>query len=62
MEVLFMVDLKDDFYEKNMVKTITQGTIEECRKFIAAQQEYIRSLIKENERLREYVLDQLINR
>lgn len=62
MEVLFMVDLKDDYYEKNMVKTITQGTIEECREFIAAQQEYIRSLIKENERLREYVLDQLINR
>ena len=62
MEVLFMVDLKDDFYEKNMVKTITQGAIEECREFIAAQQEYIRSLIKENERLREYVLDQLINR
>ena len=30
-----MVDLKDDFYEKNMVKTITQGTIEECREFIA---------------------------
>ncbi len=57
-----MVDLKDDFYEKNMVKTITQGTIEECREFIAVQQEYIRSLIKENERLREYVLDQLINR
>ena len=62
MEVLFMVDLKDDFYEKNMVKTITQGTIEECREFIVVQQEYIRSLIKENERLREYVLDQLINR
>ena len=57
-----MIDLKDDFYEKNMVKTITQGTIEECREFIAVQQEYIRSLIKENERLREYVLDQLINR
>ena len=57
-----MIDLKDDFYEKNMVKTITQGTIEECREFIASQQEYIRSLIKENERLREYVLDQLINR
>ena len=57
-----MVELKDDFYEKNMVKTITQGTIEECREFIAAQQEYICSLIKENERLREYVLDQLINR
>lgn len=57
-----MVDLKDDFLQKNMVKTITQGTIEECREFIAAQQEYIRSLIKENERLREYVLDQLINR
>jgi len=57
-----MVDLKDDFYEKNMVKTITQGTIEECREFIVVQQEYIRSLIKENERLREYVLDQLINR
>lgn len=57
-----MVDLKDDFYEKNMVKTITKGTIEECREFIAVQQEYIRSLIKENERLREYVLDQLINR
>ena len=36
MEVLFMVDLKDDFYEKNMVKTITQGTIEECREFIVA--------------------------
>ena len=29
-----MVDLKDDFYEKNMVKTITQGTIEECREFM----------------------------
>lgn len=57
-----MVDLKDDFYEKNMVKIITQGTTEECREFIAAQQEYIRSLIKENEKLREYVLDRLINR
>ena len=50
------------FMKKNMVKTITKGTIEECREFIAVQQEYIRSLIKENERLREYVLDQLINR
>lgn len=57
-----MVNLKDDFYEKEMLKTITQGTIEELRDFIAAQQEYIRSLIKENEKLREYVLDQLINR
>lgn len=57
-----MVDLKNDFYEKNMVKTITQGIIEECREFIAAQQEYIRLLIKENEKLREYVLDNLINR
>lgn len=57
-----MVNLKDDFYEKEMLKTITQGTIVELRDFIAAQQEYIRSLIKENEKLREYVLDQLINR
>lgn len=29
--------------------------------FLAAQQEYIRSLIIENEKLREHVLDQLIN-
>lgn len=56
-----MVNLKDDFYEKTMLKTITQGTIEDCRDFIAAQQEYIRSLIKENEKLREYVLNQIIN-
>lgn len=57
-----MVNLKDDFYEKEMLKTITQGNIEDCREFIVAQQEYIRSLVKENERLREYTLDQLINR
>ncbi len=44
-----------------MLKTITQGTIEQCRDFIAEQQEYIRSLVSENEKLREYVLDKAIN-
>lgn len=61
MESGIMINLKDDFYEKEMLKTISQGKIEDCREFIAAQQEYIRSLVKENERLREYILDQLIN-
>ena len=58
-----MVDLKEiDFYEKNFVKNVTQGTIEECREFMAAQQEYIRSLVKENERLRERILDDFIGK
>lgn len=56
-----MVNLKEiDFYEKNFVKNVAQGTIEECREFMAAQQEYIRSLVKENERLRERILDNFI--
>lgn len=56
-----MVNLKDmEFYESEFVKNVTQGTIEECRKFMAAQQEFIRSLVKENERLRERVLDDFI--
>lgn len=58
-----MVDLKEiDFYEKNFVKNATQGTIEECRDFMAAQQEFIRSLVKENEKLRERILDDFINK
>ena len=58
-----MVDFKEiDFYEKNFVKNVTQGTIEECREFMAVQQEFIRSLVKENERLREHILDDFINK
>lgn len=58
-----MVDLKEiDFYEKNFVKNVTQGTIEECREFMAAQQEFMRSIVKENERLRERILDDFINK
>lgn len=58
-----MVDLKEiDFYEKHFVKNVTQGTIEECREFMAAQQGYIRSLVKENERLRERILDDFIGK
>ena len=58
-----MVDLKEiDFYEKNFVKYVAQGTIEECRDFMAAQQEFIRSLAKENERLRDRILDDFIGR
>lgn len=58
-----MVDLKDiDFFEKNFVKNVTQGTIEECRDFMAAQQEFIRSLVKENYRLRDRILDDFIGR
>ncbi len=56
-----MIDLKrKEELEKCMLKTITQGTIEECRDFIAEQQEYIRSLVSENEKLREYILDKAI--
>lgn len=58
-----MLNLKEiDFFEKNFVKNVTQGTIEECREFMAAQQEYIRSLVSENEKLRERILDDFINR
>lgn len=57
-----MIDLKrKEELEKDMLKTITQGTIEECRDFIAEQQEYIRSLVSENGKLREYILDKEIN-
>lgn len=56
-----MVDLKKvEYYEKEMARTITQGTIDECGKMIASQQEYIRSLISENEKLRECILDNLL--
>ncbi len=58
-----MVDLKEiDFYEKHFVENVTQGTIDECREFMTAQQEFIRSLVKENERLREHILDDFINK
>ncbi len=58
-----MVDLKEiDFYEKHFVNNVTQGTIEECREFMAAQQEFMRSLVKENERLRERILDDFIGK
>ena len=58
-----MVDLKEiDFYEKHFLKSVTEGTIEDCRKFMAAQQEFIRSLVKENERLRNRILDDFINK
>ena len=57
-----MVNLKDiDFYEKIFVKTVTQGTIEECRDFMEAQQEFIRDLVKENEKFRVRILDVFIN-
>lgn len=56
-----MVDLKKaEYYEKEMIRTITQGTIDECREMIALQQEYIRSLISENKKLRECILDDLL--
>lgn len=55
-----MVDLKEkEFYEKNMIKTIAQGNIDDCKDFIAAQQEYIRLLVAENEKLREKILDNI---
>lgn len=58
-----MVDLKEiSFYEEHFVKNVTQGTIEECRDFMAAQQEFIRSLVKENEKLRNRILDDFINK
>lgn len=59
-----MVDLNDYFIEteKEMIKTVTRGTIEECHEFISKQQQYIRTLVNENEKLREYILDQLINK
>lgn len=58
-----MVNLKDiDFYEKNFLEYVAQGTIEECREFMAAQIQFIRSLVKENERLRERILDDFIKR
>lgn len=58
-----MVDLKEiSFYEEHFVKNVTQGTIEECRDFMAAQMEFIRSLVKENERMRERILDDFISR
>lgn len=53
-----MIDLKDaDFYEKNFIENVTKGTLDDCRDFAAAQQEFIRSLVKEDERLRDYILD-----
>lgn len=58
-----MINLKDmDFYESEFTKIVTQGEIGECRDFIAAQQEFIRSLVKENERLRERILDDFIRK
>ncbi len=58
-----MLDLKEiDFFEKNFLKNVTQGTIEDCREFMAAQQEFIRSLVKEDEELRERILDNFIGR
>lgn len=56
-----MVDLKKiDFYENNFIENVTKGTLEDCRDFAAAQQEFIRSLVKENERLRDCILDYFI--
>ena len=58
-----MINLKDiDFYEEHFVKNVAQGTIEECREFMAAQQEFIRSLVRENEKLRERILDYFIDK
>lgn len=59
-----MVDLNDYFIviEKEMMETVTRGTIEKCCEFISKQQQYIRSLVNENEKLREYILDQIINK
>lgn len=59
-----MVDLKEkEMFESDMVAAISRETPDftECKRIISEQQRYIRSLVEENEKLREHILDAIIN-
>lgn len=56
-----MINLKrKEELEKDMKKIMAQEEIDEYREFIEDQQDYIRSLVAENEKLRIYILDKAI--
>lgn len=59
-----MVDLKEkEAFESDMCIAVSRETPDftECKRIITEQQRYIRSLVEESEKLREHILDTLIN-
>lgn len=59
-----MVDLKEiDMFESdiNIAKSKKYTDANECERIIDQQQRYIRSLVEENEKLREHILDRIIH-
>lgn len=59
-----MVDLKEiEMFESDITiaKSKKYTDANECERIINEQQRYIRSLVKENEKLRGHILDAIIN-
>ncbi|MCI9142389.1 MAG: hypothetical protein HFH87_07165 [Lachnospiraceae bacterium] len=59
-----MVDLKEkEMFESDMLAAVSREMpyFAECKRIISEQQRYIRSLVEENEKLREHILDTIIN-
>lgn len=59
-----MVDLKEkEMFESDVVTAVSRETPDftECKRIISEQKRYIRSLVDENEKLREHILDTIIN-
>lgn len=59
-----MVDLKEiEMFESDFVASVSRETPDfgECKRIISEQQRYIRSLVEENEKLREHILDRIIH-
>lgn len=59
-----MVDLKEkEMFDKDITMANSKKYIDanECEIIISQQQRYICSLVEENEKLREYILDAIIN-
>lgn len=59
-----MVDLKEKEMFEGDIKIANSKKytdVNECERIISQQQRYIHSLVEENEKLREYILDRIIN-
>lgn len=59
-----MVDLKEiELFENDfaVVASRENPDFDECKRIISEQQRYIRSLVEENEKLREHILDRIVH-